>query len=66
MHFGEEKKVHFVFLIVGWMKLVQVTLLSETDWFSKQAYSSYEVLWICLCGNIENLGILDAAEKESV
>jgi len=34
-------------------------------WFSKQAYLSYEVLWICLCGNIKNLGILDAAEKES-
>ena len=32
-------------------------------WFSKQAYSSYEVLWICLWGNIENLEILDATRK---
>jgi len=34
---------------------MQVTLLSETDFgFQSMKYSSCEVLWICLCGNIKN------------
>ena len=54
---------HFNF----WLNEINASHTSEWNWlwFSKQAYSSYEALWICLCDNIKNLEILDAAEKES-
>jgi len=47
--------------------LVQVTLLSETDFGfqSKHIHLMKFCESVCLCVNIENLGILDAAEKES-
>ena len=65
--FVKRERCIFVFLIYFWLNEISASHSSEWNWlwFSKQAYSSYGVLWICLCGNIENLGILDAAEKES-
>ena len=37
-----------------WLNEISTSHTSEWNWFgfSKQEYSSYEVLWICLCLNI--------------